>query len=257
MARDPCDEQGSGTMKRFLVSDALTTGVRVQLTPEESKHCTRVMRLAPGDTILLANGKGIEAEAKILSTEKTGVIAEVATLREVAARAFRFELIQAPLKGPKMDWLVEKATELGVDALHVLNSQFSVAGGERSKRWQRIAQSAMKQSGNLRMPEIFDSAPLREVLARLPTSFAGFLLSPTAKIGLAEAIETSLSQGKNYVVLVIGPEGGFSQEEEEAFAAKGFLPCLLSSQILRGETAALSALSIALHTLEIRTASRL
>jgi len=244
-------------MKRFLVGEPLTPGARIQLSPEESKHCTRVMRQAVGDTILLTDGKGIEAEARIISTEKSGVVAEVSALREAASRPFRFELIQAPLKGPRMDWLVEKATELGVDSLHVVDSQFSVAGGERSERWLRLAQSAMKQSGNLRMPEIHDSAPLAEVLARLPASFSGFLLSPGARTGLAEAVGAALAQGKSHVVLAIGPEGGFSGEEEEAFVAKGFLPCLLSSQILRGETAAMAALAIALHTLEIGTASRL
>lgn len=116
-------------MKRFLVKHALTPGARIQLSPEESKHCTRVMRLVTGDAILLTDGKGLEAEARILSTEKSGVIAEVSVLREVASRLFRFELIQAPLKGPRMDWLVEKATELGVDTLHVMDSQFSRSGG--------------------------------------------------------------------------------------------------------------------------------
>jgi 16S rRNA (uracil1498-N3)-methyltransferase len=242
-------------MKRFLVSEPLSSGTRVNLSPEESKHCTRVMRLGAGDTILLTDGKGLEAEAKILSAEKSGVVAEVKELRASASRPFRFELIQAPLKGPRMDWLMEKATELGVDALHVMDSQFAVAGGERSERWQRLAQSAMKQSGNLRLPEIHESAPLAEVLARIPSGFSGFLLSPGSPLALAEAITGGLKSGKTHVVLAIGPEGGFSREEEQAFEARGFLPCRLSSQILRGETAALAALAIALHTLEIGTSS--
>ncbi len=244
-------------MKRFLVRERLVEGSRLQLSQEESKHCTRVMRLGAGDSILLTDGKGLEAEAKIISSEKSGVVAEVTAVKEEASRGFRFELIQAPLKGPRMDWLVEKATELGVHALHVLDSQFSVAGGERSERWQRLAQAAMKQSGNTRLPEIHDAAPLKEVLGRLPSGFAGFLLSPGASTGLAEAVSGAIKQGKEHVVLAIGPEGGFSREEEEAFAAQGFLPCLLSRQILRGETAALSALVIALHTLEIGTSHRL
>lgn len=244
-------------MKRFLVSEGLVQGARVQLSAEESKHCTRVMRLAAGDSILLSDGKGAEAEGKILSTEKTGVVVEILSVKAPSARPFRFELVQAPLKGPRMDWLVEKATELGVDALHVLDSQHSVAGGERSERWQRIAQAAMKQSGNPRMPEIFGAAPIDEILRRLPPSFAGFLLSPAAETGLAQAVGAAIQAGKAQVVLLIGPEGGFSPAEEEQFRMQGFQPCLLSSQILRGETAALSALSIALHTLELGTSSRL
>jgi 16S rRNA (uracil1498-N3)-methyltransferase len=244
-------------MKRFLVRGELSAGSRIQLSPEESKHCLRVMRLGVGDSVLLANGKGVEAEARILSTEKPGVQVEVVAARESVGRPFRCDLIQAPLKGPRMDWLIEKATELGADGVHVLDTQHSVAGGERSERWQRIAQSAMKQSGNPRLPLIFDSSPLDEILSRIPGPFVGFLLSPHASQGLAEGISAALNQSPVRVALAIGPEGGFSESEEEAFRVRGFLPCFLSQQILRGETAAISALAIALHALEIGTRSRL
>lgn len=243
--------------KRFLATENLRPGIHVRLSPEESKHCTRVMRLGPGDNILLTDGRGAEAEGKILSAEKDGVVAEITALREAAERSFRFELIQAPLKGPRMDWLIEKATELGVDAIHVLDSQHAVAGGERAERWQRLAQAAMKQSGNPRMPEIHGGAGFAEVLTRIPSSFSGFLLSPGATQGLAGAVENAVKRGRSTIVLAIGPEGGFSAEEEAAFLQRGFVPCLLSRQILRGETAALSALAIALHALEIGTSSGL
>lgn len=244
-------------MKRFLVSGELSEGTRLRLSPEESKHCVRVMRLGPGDSVLLSDGRGREAEAKIVSAEKGGVEVEVTALREAAARGFRLDLVQAPLKGPRMDWLVEKATELGVDAIHVLESEHAVAGGEREDRWQRIAQAAVKQSGSPRLPEIHGAAALDQVLGRFSPPYVGLLLSPSAKAGLAEAVHARLSGGATRFVLVIGPEGGFSKAEEEAFQSRGFQPCLLSTQILRGETAALTALAIALHALEIGTASRL
>lgn len=244
-------------MRRFLVAGELKEGVPIRLSPEESKHCTRVMRLGPGDQILLADGKGLEAEAKILSADKTGVEVEVTRVRERLSRQFRLDLVQAPLKGPRMDWLMEKATELGVDAIHVLDSAYGVASGERVERWERIAQAAVKQSGNPRLPAIHEASPLTEVLQRLPSPFAGFLLSPSAKAGLAEAVQARMSGGATHFVLVIGPEGGFSKAEEEAFQSRGFQPCLLSTQVLRGETAAITALAIALHALEIGAASRL
>ena len=244
-------------MKRFLVSGELSQGARLRLSPEESRHCVRVMRLGPGDTVLLSDGKGTEAEARIIAAEKGGVEVEVTALREAASRGFRLHLVQATLKGPRMDWLVEKATELGVDAIHVIESEHTVAGGEREERWQRIAQAAVKQSGSPRVPEIHGAAPIEQVLSRISTPYAGFLLSPSAKAGLAEAVHARLSGGATQFVLVIGPEGGFSRGEEEAFQSRGFQPCLLSTQILRGETAALTALAIALHALEIGTASRL
>jgi len=244
-------------MKRFLVAGNLALGARIELSPEEAKHCTRVMRLGVGDSLILTNGRGVEAEAKILSAEKAGVVVEITNICEQAPSPFRCELIQAPLKGPRMDWLVEKATELGVSALHVMDSQYSVAGGERSDRWKRLAQAAMKQSGNPQFPEIFDAAPLGEILGRMRGPFSGFLLSPSAQIGLADGVALALKNGATNLVLAIGPEGGFSREEDEVFQARGFLPCRISRQILRGETAAISALSIALHTLEIGTSLRL
>ncbi len=109
-------------MKRFLVHENLKPGASIQLSPEESKHCIRVMRLGPGDKILLTDGQGIEAMAQISSVEKACVVADIISISATENRAFRLELIQAPLKGPRMDWLIEKAAELGGDAIHVLGS---------------------------------------------------------------------------------------------------------------------------------------
>jgi 16S rRNA (uracil1498-N3)-methyltransferase len=239
-------------MKRFLVPDELQSSAHVRLSPEETKHALRVLRLAIGDKILLTNGRGVEAEAVIVGTEKTGALVEVLLVRAaiVGGREARLEIVQAPLKGPRMDWLVEKITELGVDSIHLVHSRFSVASGEKIERWQRLAQAAMKQSGNLRPPEIHPIAGLQEILPRFGAQDALFLLSPTATTSLAQSISLALRQQPKRVVLAIGPEGGFSPEEEKEFLCHGFLPCLLSPQILRGETAALSATAVALHTLD-------
>src|SRR4051794_10905623 len=100
-------------MKRFLVTEPLRVGARIRLSADESKHATRVMRLQPGDSVLLTDGKGHEAEAELVSAEKTGALLEVKAVREAPARPFRLELLQGMLKGARMDWLVEKSTELG------------------------------------------------------------------------------------------------------------------------------------------------
>ncbi len=236
-------------MKRFLVDEKLVEGAKLSLSVEESKHATRVMRLGIGSKILLTDGKNHEAEAEILEIGKSGTFVKVISVRTAQARSHKVELLQATLKGNRMDWLVEKATELGVDALHVVDSQFSVAG-DRAERWARLAHAAMKQSGNLKMPEIFEAAPMSEVLDRIPADFHGFLLSPSAQEGLSAAISRVLPKNSGPVFLAIGPEGGFSEAEERVLRERGFTPCLLSTQVLRGETAALCALSVALHALE-------
>ncbi len=235
-------------MKRFLVAEKLVVGARLRLSSEESKHAARVMRLAVGDSVLLSDGRGGEAKARLVSVEKAGTWLEVISVRELATRPFRVELVQGLLKGPRMDWLVEKATELGVDVVHTVDSQFSVAG-DRAERWRRVAQAAVKQSGNPRLPEIHEAATLADVLGRFEADHKGFLLSPSAETALAKSVAEAGAAG--VFVLAVGPEGGFSAEEEALLRERGFTPCALSTQILRGETAALAAAAIALHTLEL------
>lgn len=237
-------------MRRFLVAETPREGTELRLSPEETKHCTRVLRLQAGDRLLLADGKGTEAEAELLGTEKQGALVRVLHVREAPQRPFRLDLLQAPLKGARMDWLVEKACELGVNAIHPIESQFTVAKGEKADRWRRLAGAAAKQSGNPQIPEIHECSGIQEAINRLPRPFRGLLLSPTATQGLADGLRAA--EGKGNVALAIGPEGGFSEEEEKAFQAAGFLPCRLSQQILRGETAALAAVAIALHALELK-----
>lgn len=252
MARDSCYEK---RVKRFLVNQPLVAGTRLQLSPEESKHAVRVMRLEAGAKVLLTDGKGHEAEATLLSSDKSGATFDVGAVREARVKAFRLELLQGVLKGPRMDWLVEKATELGVNAIRAVDTQYSVAG-ERADRWARVAQAALKQSGNLTMPEFPPVCGLAEALDHLPSGFHGLLLSPTAKEGLAPLVK-SLGPSPGTVVLAIGPEGGFSPAEEKLLETKGFRACLLSGQILRGETAALVAASVALHALEFPDSNKL
>jgi 16S rRNA (uracil1498-N3)-methyltransferase len=242
-------------MKRFLVNKPLAEGTRIQLSPEESKHAVRVMRLEPGHKVLLTDGKGMEAEAVLVSSDKSGATFDVGATRKPEVKGHRLELLQGMLKGARMDWLVEKATELGVSAIRAVDTQYSVAG-ERADRWTRVAQAALKQSGNLQLPEFPRVTSLSEALPNLPEGFHGVLLSPTAKQGLAPLIK-SLGPKPGTVVLAIGPEGGFSPEEEKLLESKGFHACLLSSQILRGETAALVAVAVALHALEFPESNKL
>jgi 16S rRNA (uracil1498-N3)-methyltransferase len=243
-------------MKRFLIPHELKAGEEFRLSPEETKHALRVLRLAQGSRILLANGKGQEAEAVILDEEKNGarVRIESVVTSGSSARGFRLELLQAPLKGARMDWVVEKATEMGVAALHLVQSKYAVAAADKQDRWKRLAQAAMKQSGCLQAPEIHPSVDFASALSRFRPGEALFLLSPTAELGLAAAVRAALSQKPERVVLAIGPEGGFSPEEEAELARQGFKACLLSHQILRGETAVLAAVAVAAHALDFSDA---
>lgn len=235
-------------MKRFSTQLEIIADAQIELGPDESKHAVKVLRLEQGDEVLLSNGRGIEALAKILSVHKTSVILHVEKITKVeSARRRRVEIVQALLKGPRMDWLIEKATELAVDAIHPVTSQFSVAAS-KDDRWQRIAQAAMKQSGNIRLPEISSCQNLLTCAEKLPSDSLKIILSPSAPQSLWQTIQNH--SGNTPIYLALGPEGGFSDAEENQLVQQGFIPAKLAKNILRGETAAIAALAIALHAID-------
>jgi 16S rRNA (uracil1498-N3)-methyltransferase len=232
-------------MRRFLVKEELKAGSLITLSPEESRHAVKSLRLAEGSTIALMDGRGLEAEGRIRSANMGAMVVEVVSVRKTEA-ALPIEIIQAVLKGPKVDWLVEKLTEIGVAEIRLATTKYTVATGEKIDRWQRIAQAAVKQSGNPLIPSIHAAQPLTELLPNLGPGLK-ILLQPGAEKGLVALIRENRGQR---VILAIGPEGGFSPEEERYLQEAGFVPAALSRQILRGETAALVAAALAAHSID-------
>ena len=241
MARDPGHEQRAA-MKRFFVSTPLLPGAKIRLSPEESKHATKVMRLAVGDFVLLTDGRGIEARAELLNASKDGAELEIHSVRNADQRPFRLELFQGILKGARMDWLIEKATELGVARITPLVTQRTVLrlSGERADKkrahWQDIAASACEQCGRNRLPEI---APVQNVLefTRLQREGTKLLLSPRGKARLK-----SLTPDQR-VTLLIGAEGGLSPEEHDDALRAGFSELCFGPRVLRTETAPLAVIA--------------
>lgn len=235
-------------MKRFLVPGNLQVGEKVLLPAEEARHAYKVLRLGVDDEVLLTNGHGKEAHGRIVESSKEATYVEVlSVIVKAGSRKCAVEIIQAPLKGQRMDWLVEKFTELGVDALHPVKTEFTVAGQDKEERWARLVQAAVKQSGNSRAMRI---SPLQELEAAARMDGLKFLLSPSASTGLARELAQSLSQKPARIILAIGPEGGFSPAEEQHLIHQGFRAVALSHQILRGETAGLAAACITLHLVD-------
>ena len=239
-------------MKRFLASEKLVPGARVQLGPNEARHAARVLRLSVGAEVLLTDGRGNEALARLTEVGKEEVWAEVTELKAPrSTRSCRVELLQAPLKGPRMDWLVEKLTELGLDALHPVRTEFTVAGNEKEDRWSRLVQAAVKQSGSPHLLQIHPVVEFGDLTISVEESGdQKILLSPGATEGLAQVIQSAKATKPRRILLAIGPEGGFSDREEETLKRLGFVPAALSNQILRGESAAISAVAITLHLID-------
>jgi 16S rRNA (uracil1498-N3)-methyltransferase len=225
---------------------ALAPGV-CQLDSQASHHLVRVLRAAVGEVVVLFDGAGQEAQAQILDLNPQSVTLEVAEL-VWANRESRIQvtLIQALCSGDKMDWVIEKSTELGVARVIPVaadRSLLRLEGDRAEKRvahWQRIAQAASAQCGRTRVPQIDAIVKFPQALeawqAIRPAS-TGWLLDPSAANSLGTA------ELPNPLTIMIGPESGWSPQEETLAKAAGALSVQCGPRILRTETAALVVLS--------------
>ena len=246
-------------MKRFFLAENFTPHAILQLTKQshsdELHHLSKVLRLSAGATVKLTNGQGQGALAKILSLHKESAELEIIQLENIPPPPAHLCLWQAVLKGPKMDWLVEKITECGVRELQPVLTQFTVVGNESEKRverWERITHSALKQSGAPFLPRVHAPLSLEKALSTIhPQSWKIFLHpDPTAEALAKICLQASAATA--HITLAIGPEGGFSDAEVKLLKEQGFIPAHLGSNILRGETAGLLASAFLLQLLEIK-----
>jgi 16S rRNA (uracil1498-N3)-methyltransferase len=232
-------------MPRFYIPQPLAIGQLVNL-PEALAHHIQVLRLAEGDIVTLFNGDGGEYSATLGRVEKrsAGVEIKAHHPREVEL-PFAVTLAQALPEGTKMDWIIEKAIELGVSGFQPLAAQRCVVrlSAERAEKkmahWQGIIESASEQSGRNRLAQL---APLQEYKQWITQQdlHRRIILTPRAEQSLAD---WARHQAPQAVTLVIGPEGGLSEAEEEAAIRHGALPLAMGPRILRTETAALAAVS--------------
>lgn len=237
-------------MPRFFVDSGFEPGDVVALPDEVARH-VQVLRLAAGDSLTLFNGRGGQHEARLVEVGRRSALAQIGAFEAVEAEPpYRITLAQGIAGGDKMDWLVEKAVELGVSRIAPLVTTRGVVrlSAERASRrhahWQGIVRAACEQCGRNRLPEVDPACELSKWLQALPPADAPgplrLMLSPRAKIALASLPQTPPNEG---VVLLIGPEGGLAPEEEEAAAAQGFAPLSLGPRVLRTETAGMAVLA--------------
>lgn len=234
---------------RLFIEEELASGMELTLAGEPSHYVGRVLRLRAGDALTLFDGRGGEFAATVSAVSKQGV---VVTTGEKSARErespLSIHLVQAISRGERMDFVVQKATELGVVRVTPVMSEFSVVkldGSKRDKRarhWMRIAQSACEQSGRNRVPVIVEPCTFDEWLESLTVGEervrVRLLLEPQASATLA-AIDSAPAA----VDLLIGPEGGLSERELERALAVGFIAIGFGPRILRTETAAIAAIA--------------
>ena len=233
-------------MRRLYVPDArLAAGAELRLDAARSHRLRSVLRLRPGDGLAAFDGSGGEWAATV-----TGLAAEGVTLRigepvePLPEPPAAVTLLCAFPRGQRGDWIVEKATELGVAAITPLASDRSVMqpGEGRIERWRRIAIEAAEQCGRASLPA-FGEEP--------PAAALRLIADPGAAQTVAEAV-TGASSAPAAVAIYIGPEGGWTVEERERLVADGALPVSLGPRRLRVETAAIVTLAQTLSALEGR-----
>ncbi len=212
----------------------------ITLSEEESKHAIRVLRLRMNDRVELVDGMGMRCEADVIDEHpKRCTLAIRSRKQEEKPYSHRFHLGIAPTKHTdRMEWLVEKATEVGLERLVLLDCAHSERTQLKTERLEKIAISAMKQSQQAHLPQIESMQAFETIVGQ---KFEGqkFIAHcyPTAK----QHLHTVCQNGKDTLVL-IGPEGDFSEAEVERAIQHGFIPVSLGETRLRTETAAFTAL---------------
>ncbi|MGJ7502449.1 16S rRNA (uracil(1498)-N(3))-methyltransferase [Variovorax sp. ZT5P49] len=233
-------------MPRFHCSVPLSAGASLALPAGAARH-VQVLRMQPGDALTLFDGAGGEYEATVERMGRSDVAVAVGDHLPVEREAPRaVHLAVGMPANERMDWLVEKATELGVASIQPLATAHGVLrlSGERAEKkrahWEAIAVAACEQCGRNRVPVIHPVQSFTGWLETNEASAVRLVLSlAEGTRSLADTLQAPNDQG---VTVLSGPEGGLSSTEEQQAIARGFAPITLGTRVLRAETAALAAL---------------
>jgi 16S rRNA (uracil1498-N3)-methyltransferase len=230
---------------RLYVAAAWQRDAEIDLPVAAARH-VQVRRLQPGDPLCLFNGRGGEWQATVLHMGRSQVVVRVGDFDPVERELGpRITVALGMPANERMDYLVEKATELGVHMIQPLQCERSVLrlAGERAQRkrehWQAIAVAAAEQCGRTRVPQVADVQMLPRFLARPPDGARRLLLSPGENAPALHAVAADAQA----VLTLSGPEGGLSPAEEAAAHGAGFVPVRLGERVLRAETAPLAVLA--------------
>lgn len=232
---------------RTHIAQSLSPGTQLELPEAAANHLLRVLRLKPGDALVLFNGDGFDYHARIIHAERR--CTTVAVGERMAARAespLRIVLAQGIARGEKMDWVLQKATELGVHGIVPIRTEWTEVrlDAERAERrhqhWQGVIAAACEQSGRACVPALTVAHELGTWAASLPAGSLRLALDPDGEQSLHQCPRPEPEQN---VVLVVGPEGGLSGRDLATLRAAGFCGLRLGPRVLRTETAGLAALA--------------
>src|SRR5882757_901561 len=233
-------------LTRVYVDSELAVGQRLTVEGSAGNHIVRVLRLRVGDALTVFNGRGGEWGGKIDEMRRDTVQVSVLEHRDQERESpFQLTLAQGISRGERMDWVVQKATELGVTRIAPVFTERSVVqldekqAAKKVQHWRGIAVAACEQSGRNLVPEIADPVSLYDLLEKRTGGDTALLLSPGAQLRIAD-----VSAAAAGATVLIGPEGGLAQAEQETALRRGFTPVRLGPRVLRTETAAVCALTL-------------
>jgi 16S rRNA (uracil1498-N3)-methyltransferase len=229
---------------RIYTGQELQAHAEIVLEPGPSQHLSRVLRMKVGDALVLFDGSGGQYPATISAIDRKAVVVASAAMETLECESpLQLQLGIAVSRGERMDWVVQKATELGVSSIAPLVSERTEVklGAERGEKklrhWQQIAVSACEQCGRNRLPEVLPPQPLQHWLQAVQADVRLVLHHSASNRDPGSSAPASIA-------LLVGPEGGLSAEEIRAAEAAGFAALQLGPRVLRTETAPLAAIAI-------------
>lgn len=233
-------------LSRIFSESPVTAGATVQLSGGAARHVTRILRLGAGDDIILFDGSGCEFEGQVFSVSSADVLIMPGSAHVANRESPRtITLWQGICRNPRMDAVVQKATELGAAQIQPVYTERGIIrldqarARKRLQHWWEVVISACEQCGRNRIPEVCHPLRLTEALEKVPLDTQLIMLDPDGGESLGTAIGDYVP-----MVLLSGPEGGFTDSEKAAAIAAGFNVVRMGNRTLRTETAPLVALRI-------------
>jgi 16S rRNA (uracil1498-N3)-methyltransferase len=233
----------------FLLDDLTDplpmVGAHLRLAGDEGRHAAVVRRIRPGETIMIGNGRGHGVRGVVLEADGTGLIIEVINQLMSASKSRRFVAAQALAKGDRSELAVEMLTEIGIDEIAPWQASRSIVrwSPDRTARslakWRSTAREAAKQSRRLTVPQVSEPVTTSQLAQRVASADLALILHEEAKESLTEVD----LPGVGMVLIIIGPEGGISDDELAELSQAGARPVSLSDAVLRTSTAGVVALA--------------
>ena len=232
-------------MRRFYCDQPLALNQQVQFNPEQSHYISQVLRLRNGVPLVLFNGDGQDYNAQLVQAHRKKTIVQILDCKPNRTNQARIGLIQSLAKQDKMDWIIQKATELGIAAIQPTHSRYSVVrlneqkASKRTEHWQRVIHNACEQSGRAKLPSLLPINNLEDNIIHCPQTT---VLHPfTATSWQPPACSYDTLQPIQWIA--VGPEGGFDNNEVTLLQQHGAKVMSFGIAILRTETCAIAALS--------------